>query len=549
VKIRVRGPADGRSFVILLALVLPLVAILSIASVRLDSATADEGAHIAAGLVRLQHGDFRFFAEQPPLMNAISALPLVLSGYRVPDTWRSEPHWTVGHRLLYRSGYDAYRILLLARIPTIALLLILCVAVYWFVAEESGSGGWALVAALMTGLCPNLMAHGRLATVDLAAAALMFIATALFLRVLRAPSNAIAVAAGVVVACAVLSKTSALILGPWLALLFVVRVVILSRRSAAKDLRLRILRPFASLRVTGWRSLIVMAIAALVTFELTYLLLGRTFDVTLPFRAYANTLSTIAGWYAKGHEHPQFLLGEFSFRGWPHYYLVAFLLKTPIAAQLLFIAACVVAIRVRSFALFVCVAFVVLFLAISATSNIDLGLRYVLPIYPFVYAAIGIALAAEGKRHGRGLAIAAGVLVAWHAAANFAAYPSYIGYFNESIGSRRNADRFLIDSNLDWGQDLRRLRLWCDAHRVDFIRVDYFGGGEPAYEFASGHAERWPAPRPRPLPSGWFAVSRHFYRLSFFAEESPVDYDTYLAASKARYVTTVGDSIDVYRVP
>jgi MFS family permease len=457
-------------------------------------------------------------------MNAISALPLALAGYRVPDTWKSEPHWTVGHRLLYRSGYDAYRILLLARLPTIALFLALCVAVYWFVAAESGSGGWAVVAALMTGLCPNLMAHGRLATVDLAAAALMFIATALFLRLLREPSNAIAVATGMVVACAVLSKTSALILGPWLAVLFLKRW-------------------------RAWRSLFVMAIAALATFEVTYLLLGRTLDVTLPFRAYANTLATIAGWYAKGHEHPQFLLGEFSFRGWPHYYLVAFLLKTPIAAQLLFIAACVVATRVRSFALFVCIAFVFLFIAISATSNIDLGLRYVLPIFPFVYAAIGLALAAESKRHGKGLTIAAAVLVAWHAAANFAAYPSYIGYFNESIGSRRNADRFLIDSNLDWGQDLRRLRLWCDAHGVDFIRVDYFGGGEPAYEFAPGHAERWPGPRPRPLPRGWFAVSRHFYRLSFFADESPMDYDTYLAASKARYVTTIGDSIDVYRVP
>ena len=127
-------------------------------------------------------------------------------------------------------------------------------------------------------------------------------------------------------------------------------------------------------------------------------------------------------------------------------------------------------------------------------------------------------------------------------------FPSYISYFNPLIGSHRNADRILIDSNLDWGQDLRRLKQWTDAHGVDFIRIDYFGGGDIEHLFAE-KAERWTAPRPEPLPRGWYAVSRHFYRVSFDPKESPVDYDTYLEASNAEYVTTVGGSIDVYRVP
>jgi len=526
----------ARARAILAALTI-LITVLAVSSVRLDSATADEGAHIAAGLVRLQHGSFRFFAEQPPLMNVLSAIPLALDGVRVPPLWQTENHWTVGHALLYLSGYSPPRILFLARLPTIALFLALCVAVWWFVRDQTGSETWALVAFLMTGLCPNLLAHGRLATVDLAATAFLFIATALFLRLLREPSKAVAIGASAAAACAILSKTSGLIVGPWLALLLVVHLV---RR-----------RPWRPLVVP----LVLVFASSVVVVYATYLLLARDQSlagaITLPFREYAQSVEHIRHWYTKGHEHPQFLMGEFSRReGWPHYYFVAFLLKVPIGAQILFLVSCVIAVRRRSAALLTCVGFVFLVLAISATSHIDLGIRYVLPIFPFVYAAIAIALADAARDagpHRKALGILVAALIAWHALAGVLAYPSYISYFNEWIGSPRNADRFLIDSNLDWGQDLHRLRLWCDANGVEFIRVDYFGGGEPRYELGP-RAERWPAPRRRLLPKGWFALSRHFYRTSFDPLESPVDYDTYLAASKARYVTTVGGSIDVYRV-
>ena len=518
--------AVERSVLVLLGAV---VLSLSIASVRLDSATADEGAHIAAGLVRLQHGDFRFYAGQPPLMNAVLAMPLALSGVRVPETWREgqRTHWRVGHHLLYRSGHDPERILFLARLPAIALLLLLCFAVFWLVLDQTGNRIAALVAFAMTGFCPNLMAHGRLATVDMGATAFTFLSAALFLRLLRRPTKALGAAAGAAAACAILSKTSALLLLVWMALLLAVHLI----------------------RVRRWREMVAPMAACVVTFVAvvyaTYALLGRDPSPSLAFREYAYAIAEIQQWYTTGHSHPQFLLGEFSRDGWPHYFLVAVLLKTPIAAQLLFIAACVAAVRARSTALLGCIAFVLLYLGVATTSRIALGIRHVLPIFPFFYAAIALALAGTAARKPQ--RIAAAVLVGWHICANLIAYPSYISYFNELIGSHRNADRLLIDSNLDWGQDLRRLKLWCEERGIDFIRIDYFGGGEPAHTFGD-KGERWPAPRPQLLPRGWFAVSRHFYRTSFSRAESPIDYDTYLAASRAEYVDTVGGSIDVYRV-
>jgi 4-amino-4-deoxy-L-arabinose transferase-like glycosyltransferase len=553
-----------RSILVLLAL---LAAALAVGSMRLDSATGDEGAHISAGMIKLRHGWLSFFPEQPPLMNVLSALPL--AEFRLPDVWQGDrlpgSHWRTGYSVLYRAGNDAHRLLFLARLPTVALFLALCFAVYWVVSSEVGRT-WGLVAFALTGFCPNLLAHGRLATVDLAVTAFAFLSFAFLVRALRsfrrpcgaagfsppnyrllgglkpaAPQERLgwiipSVLCGVFAMCAVLSKVSGVLVPPFLLLAAALHVW---RHRDGKAL----LKPAAAAFLAGVLTLyaVTFSLASEQYLQSAY---RDTPHIAVPWLQYRQHVRAIQHWYAQGHTSTQFLLGEFSRDGWPHYYYVAYLLKTPVGGILLFILAIVAARRKRSVALDASLLFVAVFFAISMTSKIDLGLRYVLPVYPFIYTATAIALANVVTEKRR--AVGVGVLVGWHCISSLLAYPSYISYFNELIGSHRNADRFLIDSNLDWGQDLRRLRIWCDEHGVDFIRVDYFGGGEPSYEFGK-QAVRYPGPRPEPLPKGWFAVSRHFYRSSF-EPASPLDYDTWLEASKARYVATVNGSIDVYRV-
>jgi 4-amino-4-deoxy-L-arabinose transferase-like glycosyltransferase len=525
----------ARAAVLVLAVA---VTALAVSSVRLDTATADEGAHIAAGLIKLRHGWLSFFPEQPPLMNVLSALPL--GEFTMPDVWQHDlgrgGHWRAGHALLYEAGNDAHRLLFLARLPTIALFLALCFAVYWIVASEAGRT-WGVVAFALTGFCPNLLAHGRLATVDMAVTAFAFISFAFLLHAVKTRSVIAGALCGLFAMCAVLSKASGVLVPPFL--------LIAAALHIRKDSNWK---PLAKPFLAAFAAAVVLLYA--VTFALAsdaYLASAwrDTPRILVPWLQYKQHVDAIRFWYAAGHEHTQFLLGQFSSNGWPHYYFVAFFLKTPLGAIVLLVMALVAARRSKSLAMSASFLFVALFFAVSMTSHIDLGLRYVLPIYPFLYTAICIALATVVTERRR--AIAVGVLVTWHCVSSVIAYPSYISYFNELIGGNRNADHFLIDSNLDWGQDLRRLKLWCDANHVELIRLDYFGGGEPSYEFGD-RAERFSAPSPQLLPKGWFAVSRHFYRVSFDPRESPVDYDTYLAASKARYVTTVGGSIDVYGV-
>jgi dolichyl-phosphate-mannose-protein mannosyltransferase len=522
-----------------LALLVIVVVALSVGSVRLDSATSDEPAHIASGVIKIQERSLDFFREQPPLMNSLSALPVVLSGYRIAPGWQGANHWVVGRKFLYYSGYDPYRILFLARMPTIVLFAALIVCVYAFVLWQTGSVWWALGGAALTGFCPNLMAHGRLATVDLALAFFSFAAAALLLRMIDRPSPAIAILFGIASAAAPLSKVSGLILFPWFAV--VIAAALIARRIVER-------RRFLI-------SLGVAIVAGLVFFEAVGLAeIGPAFAGAqypamarplIPFAEYLANIRTINAWYERGNAMPQFLLGQFSQSGWPHYYLVAFLLKTPIPAIVLLVTALVTGVRLRAFAFFAMLSFVVLFFAVAAAGHLALGIRYVLPVYPFLYAMTAIALhAARLQRAGIALVT---LLIAWHAVENLRTYPSYIAYFNELIGSPRNADRFLIDSNLDWGQDLRRLDLWLRAHGARQLTIHYFGGGGIESEMHVPTTILM-APGPGPLPKGWFALSRHFYRLSSDPEVWGIDYDDYLAACGARLVTSIGGSINVYRV-
>ena len=156
-----RLPA-ARQLLVLALLVSALLA-LAIGSMWNDSATADEAAHIASGLLKLQDGRLDFYATQAPLVEAIEALPLALAGYRVPESataYGNRP-WVVGHILLYRSGYDAQTILRIARLPAIAMLLALCLSVFWFVRSVTGSDAAGLAALTLTAFSPTLLAHGR----------------------------------------------------------------------------------------------------------------------------------------------------------------------------------------------------------------------------------------------------------------------------------------------------------------------------------------------------------------------------------------------------
>ena len=154
---------------------------------------------------------------------------------------------------------------------------------------------------------------------------------------------------------------------------------------------------------------------------------------------------------------------------------------------------------------------------VSAETGFNHHLRYILPIFPFAFVWMSKAARAF-ERKNRVAAVLAGSAVAWAVASSLWVYPHSLSYFNELVGGPENGSEHLVDSNIDWGQDLLYLRDWLKEHpEARPLGLAYFGYFDPRVagieftmpppgptspEEASGPNARELGPRP-----GWYAVS------------------------------------------
>jgi hypothetical protein len=117
----------------------------------------------------------------------------------------------------------------------------------------------------------------------------------------------------------------------------------------------------------------------------------------------------------------------------------------------------------------------------AVTSKMNIGLRHILPLYPLVFlvAAKAVSELLAGRRKTYSVALVALCLYQFVESARI--YPHYLAYFNQLAGGPGHGHEFLVDSNLDWGQDLKGLKEWMDAHEVKRINLSYFGTADPAY--------------------------------------------------------------------
>jgi hypothetical protein len=195
--------------------------------------------------------------------------------------------------------------------------------------------------------------------------------------------------------------------------------------------------------------------------------------------------------------YPSFLLGEYSKIGFHRYFFYAFLLKTPLPAMLLIMTSLILALARRpaeNRSLPFLIAAAGLYFAVAVSSHLNIGQRHLLPIYPFLYVLAG-SLALEWARFQRpARTVTAALVLLWIAVSSQIVFfplnhrmwqkvaPHYLAYFNELAGGPGNGYKKLVDSNLDWGQDLRSLKLWLDERKITGpIYLCYFGMADPRY--------------------------------------------------------------------
>jgi len=442
---------------------------------RVFNDTADEAVHIACGLEVFERGRYTLEAQHPPLARVVLAALPYGAGLRLESPSQSkQPKWTSAGREFY------WRTLSLARLGNLLFVPFLLAYVYLWGQQLYGRPA-AIAAAALVSLSPNLLAHASLATLDFAAATTIFISSYYLWRWSRRPGPAPALAAAAAFSIAVLTKFSALFVLPLIgAALFA-----LARRWPGRS------------AAAAFAAAVLVLVWGAYGFEAGPLpppQFERPNPITLdgaflPAPRLVRGVLDVLDHNAEGHHC--YLLGRLSHRGWWYYFPVVVAVKTTLPLLLL---AALALFRGPPLALALPPA---ILLAVAMTGNLNLGVRHILALYPF------LGLLAAGLFTGpRALMILAGVLAGWHAAESLRAHPDYLPYFNQI--ARGHEERFLLDSNLDWGQDLERLRLYLEQNRVESVYLSYFGRADPARLGIRGIR---PLP-PDLRPAGWVAVSK-----------------------------------------
>jgi 4-amino-4-deoxy-L-arabinose transferase-like glycosyltransferase len=493
-----------------------LLAALALDSARRESAVYDEPVHLAAGYTAGRFGEFRINPDHPPLVARLAALPLLAMDVRFPAddaAWALGRPYEVGRRLLYRWN-DGDRLLLRARAMIVLLACALVTAVYACARRRHGRAG-AAVALVAAATSPDLVAHGHYVTTDLGIALFLFLSVMAFERVAERATPARVALLGLAAGAAFATKFSALILGPVLLVLAAAEI----GRAPAPARRAQALRLAGALAVTalvawgvvwsayGWR--FAASEDAAVRARIPWDRLRpepAALAAALDGARAARVLPEPYLWgFARFFEHvqarPAFLLGERSDEGFLHFFPVTFATKTPLALAALLGIAGWTAARRGAFRgdLYVAVP-VALYGAASLAQGINIGHRHLLPLYPFLFVFAGRAGAwAASAWPRRAPAAAVGALGAWLLAAALWVHPHHLAYFNEAAGGPAHGWRIAVDSSLDWGQDLKALPAYMQAHGIARVKLSYFGTADPAY-YGIAH-DQLPSYLPWPRPT------------------------------------------------
>ena len=200
-----------------------------------------------------------------------------------------------------------------------------------------------------------------------------------------------------------------------------------------------------------------------------------------PMPTFWRGIEQILFWTGSGRM--AYLLGEFSTEGFIHYFPIAFLAKTPLVTLLGCVFTAVILIKqtiTRKRALFI-LGVPLLYFGVSMASNLNIGYRHLLPMLPFVYLLIaGLTEWSPAKRERQSTFALGGVFAALLVASLWI-HPHYLSFFNVVVGGSANGYNVLLDSNLDWGQDLLRLQAWMDEEGVDEVNLGWFGTAVPSY--------------------------------------------------------------------
>jgi len=515
---------------------------------RTASITFDEGPHLAVGYATLRTGDLRLQPVHihPPLANLLAAAPLLLNS-DLPDPrdisgWEIASLSAVTDEVVWQYPRPA-QLALAGRLPIILLTLVTgAVVLRW--AMDLGGRAAGLLALTLYALDPQIVAHGSLVTTDMAVTAFGLSAFFVLYRWRRRSTRTRLLVLGLMVGLALASKVSAV----WI--LVLVEAIVLIPRGGR-----------------GWRQRLgagfVIGVLAFLALWATYGFEIRAVpDVAgalpLPAATHLDVYRSLQEHYRLGH--PAFLMGQNSAQGWWTYFPVAFAIKTPVPTMILLVAALIVALLRRRRVDATLVLYPVVYGITALFSSVDIGYRHLLPMLPFVYIFVGFQLcgaqyttdsALLGRWGTRRIDLrwifVAGMAL-WLALGTALVYPYPLTFFNELVGGSDQGYLWLVDSNLDWGQNLWQLRDWMQDQGVERAYYSHFSPARPEmYEVSVD----WLPPHPSAVPFRPFDPDPGVYAIGATTLQGVYtpDVNTFAFFRSHSPEIVLGDALFVYRVP
>ena len=458
-----------------MAVILVFIGTVRIASTySVLSHTMDEPDHLGAGMQYLSTGLYTYEQAHTPLARVFAALGPYLAGERFHNV---PILYTESFRIL-GTGQHYQRILTLGRLGILPFFWVASLLVFLWGNRCAGPLA-ALIATLLFTTLPPVLAHSGLITTDMALTAMLAAAAYASLLWAEKPSLQHTVALGLTVALAVVSKISAIpYLGAAWLLMYAWHLYVdlggasgfaCSVRSALGEIRSRLLPATAAFAIACF------AIWAVYSFH-----------VSPFFGSFAEV------WKHNQDGHASYLLGQRRHFGVWYFFPVTLAVKTPLAMLVLLLLAPWMLRRSR---VATAVAFSAGILLFAMTTRINIGVRHVLPVYVSFSIICGAAAASvlqDPARRWRPVPIAILALLSWHVLSGALQHPDYIPYTNEIAG--RHPENFVADSDLDWGQDMKRLGEY-------FQRI---GVSEITFRpYSISYVEMGGPPLPRMLPSAW----------------------------------------------
>lgn len=552
------------------ALLVAAHAALAFTAVRTKGVTYDEVYHVTGGYLFDRFNEFRVHTDNGVLPQRLHGLAPLVAGATPPRMddvyWRTSDAGVIAHHFFYGVGNDSDAWLLGARALNLLFSAGVCVLAFVW-ARALGGALAGLAACALLAFSPTLLAHGPLATTDAASALLLPASVGLFWWQLQRRDAGAVAASALVFALACVTKYSALILLPVFVVLATVHHFVVARRGLGAWLAVTLahagaawvviwacfgfrygafapglppgeslIRPWPwLLERLGWQ-------ASVIDFAREWKLLPEGF-----LFGYANTAVGAQGRGA-------FLAGAHSVTGWREFFPLAFLWKSSLA-ELLAAAVTLLGVGVAlarrrlSLAWLPLAIFATAYGAAAISSHLNIGQRHLLPLYPLLAIAAGVTLAAWPRRAW----LAATVVVVAQAATALTTWPHYLAYFNPVAGGPANGWRLLVDSSLDWGQDLPALRRWLDANNsgpgAGRVHLAYFGSGDArragirAVTLPGVDSFKILEPRPEFSP-GLYAISATILQRVYSPVAGPwtLEREKALHALRARAPTELSDT-------